>query len=152
MVYNSKAFGYTVEKSARGTAGGPYYDFWWWEHGLELRKRIQQTLKDDLWYTGPVDGAWGPNTIKGLQAKFAADWGIGGDIQLYSGPIDGAPGRNLVAAVNTFAMEWARGSKGDPAEYQTLLAGAGRGENLRKYPAMVWRNVATRIAVEPKKK
>lgn len=60
--------------------------------------RIQRALKARGRYSGPVDGVWGPNTIKGIQ-KTAANVG-------YSGAIDGVPGPSTCHYVQVYAQRY----------------------------------------------
>lgn len=64
----------------------------------DMQARIQQALKNRGRYSGPVDGVWGPNTIKGIQAT-AANVG-------YDGAIDGAPGSNTCYYVQVYAQRF----------------------------------------------
>ncbi|MFD2674896.1 peptidoglycan-binding domain-containing protein [Gulosibacter bifidus] len=54
-----------------------------------LRRQIQDGLRRLSHYRGPVDGAWAPETIKGIQRFTQAQ-------NLYNGPADGAVGKNTV--------------------------------------------------------
>jgi hypothetical protein len=82
------AFAYTVEAS-----GKPY----WGEPSTSaVRLSIQSQLKRIGRYTGPADGAWGPNTVKGIQRSISAG-------NYYHGPIDGAVGKNTCIGVCQYA-------------------------------------------------
>ncbi|MEU6076809.1 peptidoglycan DD-metalloendopeptidase family protein [Micromonospora sp. NPDC047074] len=61
-------------------------------------KRMQNWLRLTAGYTGPIDGAPGPNTYAALQRAMRA-YG-------YTGPIDGAPGPNTWRAVQRLASGW----------------------------------------------
>jgi hypothetical protein len=63
-----------------------------------LQKRIQQALKNRGRYSGPVDGVWGPNSIKGIQTTIR---NVG-----YTGPIDGIPGSNTCYYVQVYAKRF----------------------------------------------
>ncbi|MFF8616613.1 peptidoglycan DD-metalloendopeptidase family protein [Streptomyces sp. NPDC015350] len=63
--------------------------------GPVMWKRTQNWLRIESGYTGPIDGAPGPNTYAALQRNMRG-WG-------YTGPIDGAPGPNTWAAVQRLA-------------------------------------------------
>lgn len=82
------AFAYTVEASGR-----PY---WGEPPTSTMRRSIQVQLRRLGRYGGPTDGAWGPQTIRGIQRSIAA----GG---YYSGPIDGAVGVNTCNGVSRYA-------------------------------------------------
>ena len=62
--------GYIIEPGAT-TAGKTDMGAYTWREPttLALRKQVQQALKDVGRYSGPADGAWGPNTIKGIQNR-----------------------------------------------------------------------------------
>lgn len=64
-----------------------------------MQARIQQLLKNRGRYSGPADGDWGLNTIKGIQKTLA----VGG---FYTGPIDGIPGRNTTVGVQQYAQKF----------------------------------------------
>ena len=61
----------------------------------ELQKRIQSALTARGRYSGPVDGEWGPNTIRGIQTTIRS---VG-----YVGPIDGIPGPETCKGVQEYA-------------------------------------------------
>lgn len=63
-----------------------------------IQARIQQALKNRGRYSGPVDGVWGPNTIKGIQTTIK---NVG-----YDGPIDGVPGKNTCHFVQVYAQRF----------------------------------------------
>ncbi len=63
-----------------------------------MQARIQQALKNRGRYSGPVDGAWGVNSIKGIQTT-AKNVG-------YSGPINGVPGANTCHYVQVYAARF----------------------------------------------
>ena len=63
-----------------------------------VQAAIQQALGNRGRYDGPVDGVWGPNSIKGIQVT-AANVG-------YDGPIDGEPGPNLCYHVQVYAQRF----------------------------------------------
>nr|WP_225752077.1 peptidoglycan-binding protein [Pseudoclavibacter sp. Marseille-Q3772] len=92
------SFAYVVEPSAQGS--GQYgWNYKWAEPPQNIRFAIQAALKALGRYSGPVDGAWGPETIKGIQRTIQARAG-------YTGPIDGAVGKNTVIGVITYAYNW----------------------------------------------
>lgn len=100
-------YAYIVEPSAQGS-GTNGWNYKWAEPGVTLRRQIQQALQDLGRYSGPVDGAWGPNTIKGIQSSIAR-------AGVYSGPIDGAVGANTVVGAIRYAYEFASSKNGDPS-------------------------------------
>lgn len=59
---------------------------------------IQQGLKDKGRYSGPVDGDWGVNSIKGIQTTIR---NVG-----YTGPIDGVPGERTCHYVQVYAAKF----------------------------------------------
>ena len=63
-----------------------------------LQKRVQAALKKRGRYSGPVDGVWGANTIKGIQTSIK---GVG-----YAGAIDGVPGANTCRYVQEYARKF----------------------------------------------
>lgn len=87
---------YTVEDPQPAPA--PSGDWEWWQPDAAMQARIQQALKNRGRYSGPVDGAWGPNTIKGIQTTIR---NVG-----YTGPIDGVPGRNTCYYVQVYAQRF----------------------------------------------
>lgn len=70
----------------------------WNEPGPDRQKSIQQGLKNRGRYSGPVDGDWGTNSIKGIQQTVK---NVG-----YTGPIDGVPGPNTCHYVQVYAAKW----------------------------------------------
>ncbi|MEO6703986.1 MAG: twin-arginine translocation signal domain-containing protein [Jatrophihabitantaceae bacterium] len=62
------------------------------------QKRIQQDLANRGRYSGPIDGAWGVNSIKGIQTTCA---NVG-----YTGPIDGVPGPSTCHYVQVYAQRF----------------------------------------------
>lgn len=71
-----------------------------WDFGQQYadQARIQQALKNRGRYDGPVDGEWGPNSIKGIQTTIK---NVG-----YTGPIDGIPGPNTCYFVQVYAQKF----------------------------------------------
>lgn len=65
-----------------------------------VQKRVQQGLRNRNRYSGPVDGAFGPNTIKGVQISIR---NVG-----YTGPIDGIPGPNTCYFTQIYAKRFGR--------------------------------------------
>jgi hypothetical protein len=63
-----------------------------------VQASIQAALKRRGRYSGPADGAWGGNSIKGIQLT-ARNVG-------YTGPIDGAPGAKLCYYVQVYAKKF----------------------------------------------
>ncbi|MGL5817680.1 MAG: M23 family metallopeptidase [Phycicoccus sp.] len=61
------------------------------------QKRIQAALQERDRYDGPVDGAWGVNSIKGIQTTIK---NVG-----YEGDVDGEPGPNTCHYVQVYASE-----------------------------------------------
>ena len=60
--------------------------------------RVQAALKGMGRYSGPVDGIWGSNTIKGIQVT-AGQAG-------YTGPVDGIPGPSTCHFVQVYAARF----------------------------------------------
>lgn len=82
--------------SPSGSGGG---SSWAWNApDSATQKRIQQDLADRGRYSGPIDGAWGVNSIKGIQTTCA---NVG-----YTGPIDGVPGANTCHYVQVYAQRF----------------------------------------------
>lgn len=96
------AYDYIIEPSAQGSGTSGLYNKWM-EPGYQRCLEVQRGLAKLGYYSGPADGAWGPNTIKGIQKAITYR-------QYYSGPIDGAVGANTVIGVNKYAY---RGSGWD---------------------------------------
>lgn len=63
-----------------------------------MQKRIQAALKKRGRYSGPVDGVWGANTIKGIQTSIK---GVG-----YTGAVDGVPGERTCRFVQVYAQRF----------------------------------------------
>lgn len=80
-------------------APAPGGDWAFNEPDTAMQARIQQALKNRGRYSGPVDGDWGTNTIKGIQQTIT---GAG----FYSGPIDGVPGKNTCLGVQNYAKKF----------------------------------------------
>lgn len=62
------------------------------------QKRIQQALKNRKRYSGPADGVWGVNSIKGIQTTIK---NVG-----YKGAVDGIPGPNTCYYVQVYAQRF----------------------------------------------
>lgn len=71
-----------------------------WDFGQQYadQARIQAALAARGRYSGPVDGVWGENSIKGIQTTCA---NVG-----YDGPIDGIPGPNTCHYVQIYAQRF----------------------------------------------
>lgn len=95
------SFGYVVESSAQGSGPNGWNYKWAEPTSVTLRREIQDGLRRLGRYSGPVDGVWGPETIKGIQRTIQAQ-------NLYSGPVDGAVGKNTVIGVINYAYHWRR--------------------------------------------
>ncbi|HEX2904900.1 MAG TPA: twin-arginine translocation signal domain-containing protein [Jatrophihabitans sp.] len=90
--------------SPNGSGGG---STWAWNApDAATQKRIQQDLTNRNRYSGPIDGAWGVNSIKGIQLTCA---NVG-----YTGPIDGVPGPNTCHYVQVYAKKF--GSYSGPVD------------------------------------
>jgi hypothetical protein len=63
-----------------------------------VQRLIQEELTRHGRYSGPVDGAWGRESVRGIQSTLRA-------ARLYFGPADGRPGGNTCLAVQKFARE-----------------------------------------------
>jgi|GEM_PF-2672803 len=80
-----------------GSSGGG--TTWAWNApDSTTQKRIQQDLANRGRYSGPIDGVWGVNSIKGIQLTCA---NVG-----YTGPIDGEPGPNTCHYVQVYAQRF----------------------------------------------
>lgn len=64
----------------------------------DVQQRIQAALAARGRYSGPIDGEWGINSIKGIQTTIA---NVG-----YDGAIDGVPGRNTCHYVQVYAQRF----------------------------------------------
>ncbi|WP_282824510.1 peptidoglycan-binding domain-containing protein [Gulosibacter sediminis] len=126
--------GYIIEPGAT-TAGKTDMGAYTWREPttLALRKQVQQALKDVGRYSGPADGAWGPNTIKGIQ-KSAAKVG-------YTGPIDGAVGVNTVR----YSIDYAYKGSNWNSWYNTS---SGRSNRMYYYPDRVWADFRKQLVKE----
>lgn len=82
--------------SPNGGGGG---SSWAWNApDASMQKRIQVDLAHRDRYSGPQDGAWGVNSIKGIQLTCA---NVG-----YQGLIDGVPGPNTCYYVQVYAKRF----------------------------------------------
>lgn len=72
----------------------------WWVPSGAQQKRIQRALKARRRYFGPVDGAWGRETIKGIQRTIQ---NVG-----YPGRVDGEPGPLTCEYVQRYAQKFGR--------------------------------------------
>jgi len=79
-----------------GSGGGTTWA--WNAPDSATQKRIQQDLANRGRYSGPIDGDWGVNSIKGIQTTCA---NVG-----YTGPIDGVPGANTCHYVQVYAKQF----------------------------------------------
>ncbi|MBF4462665.1 MULTISPECIES: GH25 family lysozyme [unclassified Rathayibacter] len=86
--------------------------------GANTWKGVQQQLRTLGFYDGPIDGSPGVNTYKGVQL-LARAYG-------YTGPIDGDPGPNTYAGVSAY-LDSAGGSAATGSDGQTIqrIAQAG---------------------------
>lgn len=95
-----EGYQYSVASSAWGDTYNTCCKYRWGEPTTDyLRAGIQQALKDVGRYSGPVDGVWGSNTVKGIQCSCYKG-------KYYFGPRDGIPGGNTVGAVCRYAAYW----------------------------------------------
>jgi hypothetical protein len=78
--------------------GGGGSNWAWNAPDSDTQKRIQKDLTARGRYSGPVDGDWGVNSIKGIQTTCA---NVG-----YTGPIDGEPGPNTCHYVQVYAQKF----------------------------------------------
>lgn len=86
-----------VQAWTPGDSGGG--SSWAWNApDSATQKRIQQDLANRSRYSGPIDGDWGVNSIKGIQTTCA---NVG-----YTGPIDGVPGANTCHYVRVYAQKF----------------------------------------------
>lgn len=67
-----------------------------------MQCRLQEGPAARWGYTGPVDGAMGVNSWKGVQRFVTAHYG-------YTGPIDGVPGTNTYKALQRWAGDTSHG-------------------------------------------
>lgn len=84
--------------SAEYKTDGSSYEFW--VPPKDMQQAIQQAMKNrgDGRYTGPADGVWGNESVKGLQ-RTAAKVG-------YTGPIDGDAGASTTLHLQKYAAEF----------------------------------------------
>ena len=87
LVYLDGGGGGGLPKTATEQDGVPGPIFW---------MRVQNWVRIDAGYTGPVDGVPGPNTYAGMQRYLASHHG-------YTGPVDGVPGPNTYSALQRLA-------------------------------------------------
>ncbi|MGI3782063.1 MAG: hypothetical protein ACRYG2_14970, partial [Janthinobacterium lividum] len=73
-------------------------DWAWNAPDSATQKRIQVALAKRQRYSGPQDGQWGINSIKGIQTTCA---NVG-----YNGPVDGKPGPNTCHYVQVYAKAY----------------------------------------------
>ncbi|WP_282824499.1 hypothetical protein [Gulosibacter sediminis] len=109
--------GYTIEYGAQ-----------WKEPTTKARRKaIQTSLKVRGLYSGPADGAWGPNTIRGIQLAVR---------DFYSGPADGAVGQNTCWGVLKLAYR-------QSGYHSSLLLGNGYlpASGLQIDPNLYWDQV-----------
>jgi len=94
-------YGYSVAYSGWGQCGESGTSTYRWGEPLDYNRRAttQNLLKQQGLYSGPIDGIWGANTIKGIM-RVLANKGY------YSGPIDGIPGSATVTGVGNYACNW----------------------------------------------
>jgi hypothetical protein len=79
--------------------GGGGGSTWAWNApDSSTQARIQKDLAARGRYSGPIDGVWGVNSIKGIQTTCA---NVG-----YPGPIDGEPGPNTCHYVQVYAQRF----------------------------------------------
>lgn len=123
MYYN-----YVVEPSARGSGQTGTIDKWLEPTKHSIRRAVQQALQDRGRYSGPVDGVWGPNTIKGIQKTIAF-------AGFYSGPIDGAVGVNTVHGVIKVAWRW---------EWNEWIARHQR-DGMGQDPNLIWQHFRNQV-------
>ncbi|MEO9323768.1 peptidoglycan DD-metalloendopeptidase family protein [Nocardioides sp. C4-1] len=76
-----------LPKTSTAQDGVPGTVFW---------KRVQNAMRIEAGYTGPIDGVPGVNTYAALQRHLRDHFG-------YAGPIDGKPGTNTWAALQRLA-------------------------------------------------
>jgi GH25 family lysozyme M1 (1,4-beta-N-acetylmuramidase) len=81
--------------SSPATASSGTWDF---NAASADQARVQRALSGMKRYGGPIDGAWGENTIKGIQTTVAK---VG-----YKGAIDGIPGANTCHFVQVYAQRF----------------------------------------------
>ncbi len=81
-----------------GGGGGGGQTWEWTVPDSAMQRRIQAALKARGRYSGPVDGAWGPLSIKGIQTTIK---NVG-----YAGAVDGVPGPATCHYVQVYAHEF----------------------------------------------
>lgn len=81
-------------------------DWAWNAPDSATQKRIQKALAARGRYSGPQDGQWGVNSVKGIQITCA---NVG-----YTGPVDGKPGPNTCHYVQVYAKKF--GSYAGPVD------------------------------------
>jgi len=88
-----------IAVQAWAPSGGGGGNTWAWNTpDAATQKRIQQALANRGRYSGPIDGAWGVNSIKGIQTTCK---NVG-----YAGAIDGVPGPNTCHYVQVYARKF----------------------------------------------
>lgn len=87
-----------IQNAINGGGGGGGAGWAFNQPDAATQARVQAALKARGRYNGPVDGVWGPNTIKGIQTTIR---NVG-----YDGPIDGVPGSNTCYYVQVYAQKF----------------------------------------------
>jgi hypothetical protein len=84
------------------TNNSPVYqsgsNFEFWVPGSGTQKDVQQGLANRGRYSGPIDGAWGTASVKGIQETIQ---NVG-----YTGPIDGVAGERTAHYVQVYAQKF----------------------------------------------
>lgn len=87
-----------VQPWSPGPDDTPTSTWAWNAPDTATQKRVQVALANRNRYSGPQDGQWGINSIKGIQTTCQ---NVG-----YSGPIDGKPGPNTCHYVQVYAKKF----------------------------------------------
>ena len=87
-----------IAAAAWKPASGGSADWAWNAPDAAIQKRIQAALTKRGRYSGPVNGIWGVESIKGIQTTCA---NVG-----YVGPINGIPGANTCHYVQVYAQKF----------------------------------------------
>jgi hypothetical protein len=87
-----------VQAWSPGTDDDGTSDWAWNAPDTATQKRVQVALAARNRYSGPKDGQWGINSIKGIQTTCK---NVG-----YSGPVDGKPGPNTCHYVQVYAQKF----------------------------------------------
>lgn len=108
-----KAYPVAISGYGQCYESGVSYYRWGEPTSSSVRATIQQRLENAGLYSGPADGAWGANTVKGIMQALK-------NKGYYSGPVDGIPGSATVTGVGNYACNWAGAVDADYAAWNQL--------------------------------